>query len=189
MNIRSFVFILFLPVFFLLSGSLSGFCQSPVDCKVVLDQEPYFVKHKSDDQDKALKHDIEILKRCGNFDSVDSAFLKGSMLGVIMLQEVRAGKPATYRTIVDFFDNFRKTAEYRDFAYGLSLYRKIGQKKVRLEDWKSDQELFVRMGFTVNDLEDFKSFLEEPAQQGATYLQAFSKYMAELEGMRVDKDK
>ncbi|EDM35788.1 hypothetical protein PBAL39_06401 [Pedobacter sp. BAL39] len=183
MNVRLVVLLL------LLFAGLRGVSQSDVDCKVLLDQQPYFVKHKSDEKDLALKRDIEILKHCGNFDSVDSAFLKGPMLGVIMLQEVRAGKPATYRTIVDFFNNFRKTAEYKDFAYGLSLYRKIGQKKVRLEDWKVDQELFVRMGFTVNDLEDFKHFLEAPAQQGATYLQAFSRYMAELEGMRVDKDK
>lgn len=177
------------PVLFLLFIGFSGFSQDTINCAAMLDRQPYFVKHKSDDKDLALKRDIEILKHCGNFDSIDSAFLKGSMLGTIMLQEVRAGKPATYRTIVDFFENFRKTAEYKDFAYGLSLYRKIGQKKVRLEDWKTDQELFVRMGFTVNDLEDFKLFLEDPAQQGATYLQAFSKYMAELEAMRVDKDK
>lgn len=167
--------------------SFSGFAQEVTDCEKILDQEPYFVKHKSGEQDLALKRDIEILKRCGNFDPVDSAFLKGPMLGVLMLQEVRAGKPATYRTIVNFFSNFRKTAEYKDFSYGLSMYRKLGGKKVNLKDWEQDKELFVRMGFTVNDLEDFKTFIGRPEHSSLSYLQAFSQYMSEIEAMRVDK--
>lgn len=163
------------------------FAQESIDCEKVLDQEPYFVRHKSGEKNEALLRDIEILKRCGNFNPVDSAFLKGNMLGMLMLQEVRAGKPATYRTLVDFFQNFRKTAEYKDFSYGLALYRKIGEKKVNLADWPADQELFVRMGFTVNDLEDFKAFVFRPEYAELNYLQVFSKYMKEIEAMRVDK--
>lgn len=167
--------------------SISVHAQEIIDCEKALDQEPYFVRHKSAEKDLALQRDIEILKRCGNFNPVDSAFLKGNMLGMLMLQEVRAGKPATYRTIVDFFRNFRKTAEYKDFSYGLALYRKIGEKKVNLQDWPADQELFVRMGFTTNDLEDFKIFISRPEHTELSYLQVFSKYMNEIEGMRVDK--
>lgn len=169
-------------------ASVLAIAQEPIDCEKTLDQEPYFVRHKSGEKDQALQRDIEVLKRCGNFSAVDSAFLKGNMLGMLMLQEVRAGKPATYRTLVDFFQNFRKTAEYKDFSYGLALYRKIGEKKVNLEDWPEDQELFVRMGFTVNDLEDFKAFVFRPEHAALNYLQVFSKYMNEIEGMRVDKD-
>ncbi|WP_316822476.1 hypothetical protein [Pedobacter gandavensis] len=163
------------------------FAQEKLDCEKILDQEPYFVRHKSGEKSEALLRDIEILKHCGDFNPVDSAFLKGNMLGMLLLQEVRAGKPATYRTLVDFFQNFRKTAEYKDFSYGLALYRKIGEKKVSLQDWPSDQELFVRMGFTVNDLEDFKEFVFRPAHVELNYLQVFSKYMKEIEEMRVDK--
>ncbi|WP_073232658.1 hypothetical protein [Pedobacter caeni] len=171
----------------LIFTGFSGVAQGLTDCEKILDQEPYFVRHKSGAQDQALKRDIEILKRCGNFDPVDSAFLKGPMLGTLMLQEVRAGKPATYRTIINFFSNFRKTAEYKDFSYGLSMYRKLGGKKVSLTDWETDKELFVRMGFTVNDLEDFKIFITQKEHSSLTYMQAFSQYMSEIEAMRVDK--
>lgn len=167
--------------------SIPAIAQEKIDCEKALDQEPYFVRHKSAEKDQALQKDIEILKRCGDFNPVDSAFLKGNMLGMLMLQEVRAGKPATYRTIVEFFQNFRKTAEYKDFSYGLALYRKIGEKKVNLQDWPADQELFVRMGFTINDLEDFKTFISRPEHAELSYLQVFSKYMKEIEGMRVDR--
>lgn len=180
-----YTYLLLLPLFALIGVPV--FAQEVLDCEKTLDQEPYFVRHKSGAKDQALLRDIEILKRCGNFSPVDSAFLKGNMLGMLMLQEVRAGKPATYRTLVNFFENFRKTAEYKDFSYGLALYRKIGTKKVNLEDWAVDQELFVRMGFTINDLEDFKAFIFRPEHADLSYLKVFSKYMNEIEGMRVDK--
>lgn len=183
----SFKYALLVPLFMLMS--ISGNAQETIDCEKLLDKEPYFVRHKSAEKDEALQRDIQILKHCGDFTPVDSAFLKGNMLGMLMLQEVRAGKPATYRTIVEFFQNFRKTAEYQDFSYGLALYRRIGEKKVNLQDWPQDQELFVRMGFTVNDLEDFKIFAFRPEQVNLNYLQVFSKYMSEIEGMRIDKNR
>lgn len=171
----------------LLLQSVQVMAQQKIDCDKQLDQEPYFVRHKVASTDLALHRDIEILKHCGNFNSIDSAFLKGPMLGALMLQEVNDGKPATYRTIINFFEQFRKTAAYKDFADGLALYRKIGQKKIDPDNWETDKELFVRMGFTVNDLEDFKAFMLQPAHINLTYLQAFSMYMSELEGMRADK--
>ncbi|TKC06911.1 hypothetical protein [Pedobacter frigoris] len=153
----------------------------------MLDTEPYFVRNKSGEKDRSLIRDIEILKRCGNFNSTDSTFLKGPILGVLMLEQVNAGKPATYRTIVDFFTEFRKSSRYRDFEYGLSLYKKIGQKRIDLKTWDADQELFVRMGFTVNDLNDFKSFIAKPEHADLTYMSALTKYMTEIEAMSVDK--
>ena len=177
---------LFLVSFFAFYG-IPVVAQDTLDCAKLLDKEPYFVRHKSGEKDLALKRDIEILKHCGSFNSVDSALLKGPILGVLMLEQVNAGKPATYRTIIDFFREFRDTPKYKDFAYGLELYKKTGQKKVNAETWDKDQELFVRMGFTVNDLEDFKIFMVKPEHSGQTYLVVLSKYMAELEGMRVDK--
>lgn len=177
-----------LPVFLLLLFTgISALGQDTLNCERVLDQEPYFVRHKSGEKDSALKRDIEILKRCGNFNSVDSTLLKGPILGVLMLEQVNAGKPATYRTIINFFKEFRDTPKYRDFAYGLELYKKVGQKKVNPESWETDKELFVRMGFTVNDLDDFKTFMAKPENAGLTYLSVLSRYMSELEDMRVDK--
>lgn len=177
--------LLFLGLLFFNGTSI--FAQQKLDCEQVLDTEPYFVKHKSGEKDQALIRDIEILKRCGNFNSTDSAFLKGPILGVLMLEQVNAGKPATYRTIVDFFTEFRKTIKYKDFEYGLSLYKKIGQKRIDLKTWETDQELFVRMGFTVNDLNDFRNFMSKPEHAGLTYMAALTKYMTEIEALGGDK--
>ncbi|MNQ99814.1 hypothetical protein D3C85_1155640 [compost metagenome] len=58
---------------------------------------------------------------------------------------------------------------------------------MNLKDWEMDKELFVRMGFTVSDLEDFKNFIAQPERSELTYMQAFSQYMSEIEAMRVDK--
>lgn len=181
MNIKLLVF----PV--LLFLNFSAIAQRTINCEELLDQEPYFVKNKSAEKDLALRRDIEILKHCGNFNSIDSAFLKGPILGVLMLEQVNAGKPATYRTIIDFFTGFRKTAKYKDFSYGFSLYRKMGQKKVNLDDWETDKELFIRMGFTVNDLEDFKLYIARSENVDLTYMAVLTRYMTEIEEMKVNK--
>lgn len=181
MIVRMLVFMVLSTFYF------CSFAQEKTDCERLLDTEPYFVKNKSDEKDKALMRDIEILKHCGNFNSIDSTFLKGPLLGSLMLEQVNAGKPATYRTIIDFFQEFRKTTRYKDFAYGLSLYQKIGKKQINEDTWEADKELFVRMGFTVGDLDDFKRFMIRPENSKLSYLGVLTKYMTEIESMRVDK--
>lgn len=181
------IFCLFSPFFFLFSGFPVFAQQDTIDCVKVLDTEPYFVKHKTAEQDVMLKRDIEILKHCGNFDSIDNEFFKGSILGALMLDQVRLGKPATYRTLIEMLTVFRETASYKDFAEGIVLYRNLKKKKVSLEEWETDKELFVRMGFTVNDLEDFKVFLSKPEHIKLTYGEALTQYMAEIEAMSIDK--
>jgi len=157
--------------------------QQGFDCDQILDQQPYFVKNKSGEDDNMLKRDIQILRHCGNFDSIDSAFFKGPVLGALMLDQVRLGKPATYRTLIDMLSDFRKTNAYKEFAEGMLIYRKLKGKKVNLADWETDKELFVRLGFTVNDLEDFKMFLQAPENITLTYMAALSKYMTEIEAL------
>lgn len=109
------------------------------------------------------------------------------MLGALMLDQARIGKPATYRTLIDYFNDYKKTIAYKDFIKGLVLYKELALKKINLDNWETDKELFVRMGFTVGDLEDFKSFLTNVASQDLTYKAALTKYMSEIEVMRVDK--
>lgn len=181
MRIKVFVFIAFIFC------SVTSFAQVLPDCQKVLDQEPYFVKHKSNEKDSLLLRDIQILKHCGNLEAADSVFLKGSMLGALMLDQVRLGKPATYRTLVEYFAAFKNTIAYKDFVKGLDLYHTIALKKVNPENWDTDKELFVKIGFTVNDLADFKQFINSPAQANITYKEALSRYMSSMEAIRVDK--
>lgn len=161
--------------------------QTPIDCNKILDQQPNFVNHHLLPTDSLLLNDIQILKHCGDFDSVDSELLKGSVLSAMMRDEVSSGKPATYRTIVDFVINFRKTREYQEFRDGVIMYRNLENKKVNLKEWDTDQQLFVRMGFTVNDLDDFKEYISSPSNSSLTYKEAYMKYMNELEGLKKSK--
>ncbi|SMD05244.1 hypothetical protein [Pedobacter africanus] len=181
-----------MPLKYLIAALFAFFCtfvkaQDVTDCEKLLDTEPYFVRHKGTDKDSLLQKDIRILKHCGNFESIDSVFLKGPMLGALMLDQVRIGKPATYRTLIEYFAAFKKTLAYKDFVKGLVLYKEMAAKKVNLDNWDADKELFVRMGFTAGDLEDFKGFLAGVASENLTYKAALTRYMSEIEAMRVDK--
>ncbi len=171
---------------FIFSG-LSAHAQSTINCEEVLDTEPFFVQHKSSGQDDRLKKDMEILRHCGNFEAIDTVFFKGPMLGALMLDQVRTGKPATYRTLIDYFQAYKKTPAYAEFVKGLTLYQELAEKKIDLKNWEVDKELFVRMGFTVGDLEDFKLFLSGQTVENLTYKAALTRYMSEIEAMRVDK--
>lgn len=169
----------------ILIGVISAsFAQTPIDCSKVLDQQPNFVDHKLLPTDSLLQNDIRILKHCGDFDSIDSELLKGTVLSALMRDQVNAGKPATYRTIIDFVSDFRKTQEYREFRDGVVMYRNLENKKVSLKDWDTDQQLFVRMGFTVSDLDDFKEYISSPTNSSLTYKEAYKKYMNEIEGLK-----
>ena len=161
--------------------------QVDIDCEKVLDKEPFFVKHKSSEKDSRLQQDIAVLKHCGNFEGADTVFFKGPMLGALMLDQVRLGKPATYRTLINYFNDYKKTPAYKDFVKGLTIYQELAGKKIDLNNWEADKELFVRMGFTAGDLEDFKFFLSGLAAEDLTYKAALTRYMSEIEAMRVDK--
>lgn len=176
-----------LLIFILAFSGSALYAQDNIDCEKVLDKEPYFVKHKTSEKDSLLRRDIAILKHCGNFESIDSVFFKGQMLGSLMLDQARTGKPATYRTLIDYLAEFKKTIAYKDFIKGLVLYKEMAVKTVNLDHWDTDKELFVRMGFTVGDLEDFKAFLTGLKSENLTYKAALTRYMSEIEAMRVDK--
>ncbi len=181
MPIKQLIILLFI---FLCS---SVYAQQEIDCQNVLDKEPYFVKHKTAETDSLLIRDIAILKHCGDFKGIDTVFLKGQMLGSLMLDQVRIGKPATYRTLIDYFAEFKKTISYKDFVKGLVLYQELASKKINLDNWETDKELFVRMGFTVGDLNDLKNYLTDLVAEELTYKAALTRYLSEIEAMRVDK--
>jgi hypothetical protein len=158
-----------------------SFAQTGFDCNKVIDQEPYFVHHEFLPSDSLFIRDVSILKHCGNFDTVESELLKSSVLTTVMREQVNAGKPATYRTIIDFISTFKKTQEYQEFRDGVVLYRTLENKKVNLKDWENDQKLFIRMGFTQNDLDDFKEYIAVAPASGLTYKEAYLSYIKALE--------
>lgn len=163
--------------------SVLSFGQTAIDCNQILDTEPYFVKHHGSPTDSLLLHDIAVLKHCGNFDPVDGELLKGPVLSAVMNGEIDKGKPATYRTIINYVSEFRKTEEYKEFKAGVLLYRTLENKTVNLKDWDNDQMLFVRMGFTASDLDDFKEYISVPAHQKMTYKEAYVAYINEIEAL------
>jgi len=155
--------------------------QTKTDCNLVLDQEPYFAKHKTAVTDPLFLKDLDILNRCGNFRGLDSVLLKGSVLAAFLLSEVNDGKPATYRTLIDFMAGFRNTQDYFQVVGSLQLYKNLEHKKVNLQEWDQAQPFFVKLGFTQNDIDDFKVFVAIPEHQNLTYIQAYYLYMQELD--------
>lgn len=159
-----------------------GILSSRVFCQEsFLDQEPYFVSHKAKPTDSLFWEDVRILKSFVSFDSLDMELLRPLVLGSIMIDEVNMGKPATYRTMVEYFRSFMKTMSYQDFHKGMMFYRKTAHKKIDIASWETDMQWFISMGFTESDLEDLKEFMLIPENKGKTYFELYEAYMKEVE--------
>ncbi|WP_256006138.1 hypothetical protein [Pedobacter deserti] len=172
----------FLFQILLLIFTTTGFAQVSYT-SAVLDQEPYFARYAAKPSDSLFQKDIQIIRGSVKLDSIDAEILKAPVLAALLVEQVRKGKPATYRTIIEFITLFKTTPAYQDFRTGVLLYKKLEAIKVNLDHWDDDKMLFVRLGWTENDLEDFKSFIEKQQPKQMTYKDAYVQYMKEIESL------
>lgn len=148
--------------------------------EAVLDQKPYFADHQVKTTDSLFLKDINILKSSGSFEGVDAELLKAPLLKEILAGEIERNRPATYRTVIDFMKDFKRTSAYTDFISGVVLFRELENRKINLKNWENDQALFVKLGFTASDLEDFRHFIGKRKHRKLSYKQAYLQYMKEI---------
>lgn len=167
----------------LLSVGKIGYAQLKTDYTVFLDRQPNFIIHDTLCTDSLFLQDVLVLKHLAQFDTIASELLKKPVLSTLMFEEVLKGKPATYRTLIDYLSGFMRTDTYKDFASGVLLYRQMEALPVNPAHWDTDKMLFIRLGFTESDLDDFKEYMVLPAHQKMTYKQVFMSYMKDMEAL------
>lgn len=153
------------------------------DDEALLDQVPYFADHQVLATDSLFIHDIAVLKYFISFDSVEAELLKVPILKEILSVEVRKNKPDSYRTIVDYMKDFRRTIAYKDFVSGVLLFRELENKRVNPKNWDTDQALFVKLGFTESDLADFRVYIRQRKHRKLSYKAAYLQYMKEIDDL------
>lgn len=103
--------------------------QKAKDCEVLLKKTPYFIRHGLFETNDSLQLDFEILRKCGELDSIDSAILLNeSWINVIMMNRMfssslfgindsvfTTNQVATYDTILRYIDDYRGTEQYTEF--------------------------------------------------------------------------
>jgi len=176
---------IFALIFQIIALFIAGtvYSQQIKDYKTLLDERPYFVDHQVVPADSLFLRDVDILKHLGSFDNVDLQLLKGNVLKEIMAIEMEKGRTATYRTIIDFMIDYKKTPAYKDFVDGVLLYKELENKKVDVKNWELDKSLFIKLGFVQSDLDDFKDWITKEQNSGLTYKEAYIRYMKEIEAM------
>jgi len=161
----------------------AAYSQQIKDYRSMLDERPYFVDHQVVPTDSLFLRDVDILKHLGSFDHVDVQLLKGNVLKEIMAIEIEKGRTSTYRTIIDFMIDYKKTPAYKDFVAGVLLYKELENKKVNVKNWELDKSLFIKLGFVQSDLDDFKDWITQEKNSGLTYKEAYIQYMQEIDAM------
>lgn len=178
---------LFLVIFICLNLTFC-YAQQSVDCDKVLAKEPYFVKNEVSQNDSLYLKDLAILKTCGKFSETDSLLFKGSIFLAVMDKQLADTSNVTYASVIKAINLFKQTNTYKEFLEGVTLYKSLESKKVNTATWETDKALFVRLGFTVADLEDFKEFISNEKHQNLTYKQAYILYMKEIDALDVKQN-
>lgn len=179
--------VLFLGMFICLN-SMFCYAQQFIDCEKVLAKEPYFVKNEVSQNDSLYLKDLSILKNCGKFSDTDSLLFKGAIFLAIMDKQLAETSNVTYLSVINALNLFKQTNTYKEFLDGVTLYKSLESKKVNPATWETDKALFVRLGFTVADLEDFKEFISNEKHQNLTYKQAYILYMKEIDALEVKQN-
>lgn len=147
------------------------------DCSEVLDQSPYFMRHDFSEINDSIRIDLEILKSCGQLDSIDSELLKGPILGTTLVELASSGKKVTYHAIIDKINEFKKSEDYQNFREITRISKTLEHKIATVEQFEKDKALFMKLEVKEKELEEFKSFLEAHSTEKMTYKEAFARYM------------
>jgi hypothetical protein len=77
-----------------------------IDCSKTIKKVPYFARQNSSSKKDSILLDLEIIKTCGNLDSIDVDILNGPMVAQISIQLTNEKKKVTYKSIIDSFNEF-----------------------------------------------------------------------------------
>jgi hypothetical protein len=163
--------IIALSIFF-----LSACNQTKFDCDRILDSKPEFIKNKSGKIDSNFINDMEIVKDCGNFDSIDIELMAGPMLGPLMIQPTTENNTITYRQIIERFAEYKKSDGYKDLYEQTSISKQLENKIVDVKDWEENKPLFIKLGLSEQELVNLKDFISTQTGLKLTYKELFSKY-------------
>ena len=83
-------------------------------------------------------------------------------------------------TMINFMQELVYTT-LRLFVASLRLYENLGNTKVNPAEFDLAQPFFVQIGFTKNDIDDFKEFISDPVHHDLTYISAYELYMKEFD--------
>ena len=168
-----------IPTIFIISFfafSLSA-QKTDFDCSKILNQTPYFTRHNISEPNDSTQIDIEILKTCGQLDSIDCELLKGPILGTTLVKLASNGNKVTYKAILDDFKEFKKSNEYAKFREVTIISKTLENKIASLAQFEKDKDLFIKLQMTESEMEKFKMFLQVNASEKMTYKEAFAKYL------------
>lgn len=161
----------------LLLLQLSSYGQTkPINCKSILDKEPFFVTHSSGGTNDSFAMDMLILRDCGKLDSIDLELINGPVLGTILIQYPGKGGKITFRTILNSIEKFKKSPEYSKLREVIIISKTLENKPVNITEFEKDKKLLLEIGLTEPEIKDFKEFIQNNQSSRFTYKQAFTKY-------------
>lgn len=144
------------------------------DCKETLRQTPYFSRHRVTSPSDSLQMDLDILKHCGNLDSIDSKLLTGPILASIMIRLTTNDKEISYEAILNSISEFKKTEDYAKFRKAMMSTNMQGNVFPGYAVPETNKALPQKIEFI--KLTDLESAIKSGKEQGKRVLIYFSCY-------------
>ena len=178
------IIILFVAV--ILVNSCSSLKQKD-DCNKVLDNEISFFKNINESElekdDKILESagklikDWKILVNCGKLDSIDRIIFSPKIIVGLVITEMPYNDKITYRQLLKKINEKRNNPEYSKLKETVYLTEKIKVKLINENEWEKDKLILEKIGLNVNELNDFKKFIQKYKNTNTTYGTAFQLYL------------
>ncbi len=150
---------------------------NPKFCKRWSKVLPNLVANKFKDcTEEQLALDFEIISKCSGLDEYDiEALSHKPILGSVLLEMAKSGDfdIPNYENMCAFIKNFVQGKEYQQLRLVTILNSRVQNKQITLEDWEQDRQLFIVMGLTREELDQYYQFISKPEYQYLTYQKAF----------------
>lgn len=148
-----------------------------INCEITLQKTPYFARSKVNSSQDSLQMDLDILKSCGNLDSIDSELFTAPMIGVLMVNNLPQDKKITYNSILKIIYTFKKTDDYKKCREGIVAFKKLENKIVDTKEFEKDKNQLIKSGIDESELAGFKAFIRSNISRKLTYKETFAEYL------------
>lgn len=150
----------------------------------LLSTRPHFLDSADYLSDSLFREDMKIIGKYIELDSVDRQMFRPSVLLMLIRNNSNASQILDYNALIGIIKDFRKGIGYTEMRKAIMLYSNLADRRVNPKNWDLDQQLFVRLGFTQADIEDFKLFISMKKNRKKTYRQAYIDYMKEIDSLK-----
>jgi len=160
--------------------TLSACGQSKVNCNQIRNEKPHVLEYKQGSIDSVIALDIEKVRQCMDFDSIDNKILSHNVLAVQIYELKIDMSDLNYGSIIDHINEIRSTDDYQKSRESFGFAMKYDTRLVKKADSVEVRAIFEKMGVTGTDMDNLMKEIYSDENSNRTYNEAYARYIESL---------